>query len=84
MKKDDLKFSYTINGDAKATQTPKSIDQKVMDVESEPQGQVTVTNTSTTVQFAKVILSGKRPPEVNQEPNQKTYIARCKIYRHER
>ncbi len=60
--KDDLKYTYSLTGNKEAVQTPKSMSQKTIDIVKYPQGEITVTNNSTTIQFAKVILSGKRPP----------------------
>lgn len=69
--KDDLKFDYSLTGNMQSVATPKSIYQKPIAVDNRSTGTVTVKNTSTTVQFAKVVMSGQRPPEDSVPATQK-------------
>ena len=57
---DNLKFSYAASASRRTVDSQKSLYSQPLSVSENPQGTVSIKNESTTVLFAKVVLTGQR------------------------
>jgi len=70
---DNLKLRYDLQGSKQAVDSRKAMYSRDLGVSSKPSGSLSITNESSTVLFAKVILSGQRPV-ADQVPPESSHL----------